>query len=85
MESPLDDDQARMDYIRKHIKIVRKAVKKGIPLKGYFYWTLLDNYEWLEGKAARFGLIAVDYDKDYQRSPRDSARYFARLVSEQNI
>ena len=80
-----NDDQARMDYIRKHIKIVRKAVKKGIPLKGYFYWTLLDNYEWLEGKAARFGLISVDYDKDYKRSPRESARYFARLVSEQNI
>jgi len=55
------DDQPRLDYLRDHIGDVADAVDQGIPVRGYFAWSLMDNFEWAEGYAMRFGIVHVDY------------------------
>ncbi len=55
-----DDDAWRQEYIARHLSQVQEALRQGIPVKGYFYWSLLDNFEWAEGYSSRFGLVACD-------------------------
>ncbi len=74
-----EDDNLRWDYIRGHLKQIRKAMDKGVEVSGYLYWSLMDNFEWDKGFAPRFGLCAVDYS-DFRRSPRESAKKFAQLI-----
>lgn len=72
-----DDDSKRLNFLRIHLGVVEWAIKNGYPLKGYFHWSLMDNYEWLEGYAARFGLYSVDLKNDYSRNLKESGRYYA--------
>ena len=76
-----EDETIRIRFISAHIREVFAARQKGIPVTGYFYWSFLDNYEWLEGMDMRFGLVHVNYDKSDARCLKDSAFYFARLIS----
>jgi len=55
-------DQKRIDYLRAHFESAYRAIKEGVPLKGYYVWSLMDNFEWAYGYSKRFGLIYVDYD-----------------------
>lgn len=71
-------DLARIDYIKKHLHVCGEAIQEGIPLKGYLYWSLIDNYEWSFGYTKRFGLVYCDYFT-LDRYPKDSA-YFMRDV-----
>ncbi len=64
-------DAARIDYISAHIEKVRQAAAEGIPVRGYFIWSLLDNYEWALGYDKRFGLVHVDFES-LQRTPKAS-------------
>lgn len=70
------DDDMRWDYIKEHLKAIHAAMGSGVRLLGYLYWSLLDNYEWHNGFAPRFGLIEVDYSS-YKRTVRKSAENFA--------
>ncbi|MFM6172332.1 MAG: GH1 family beta-glucosidase, partial [Sphaerospermopsis kisseleviana] len=54
-------DPQRIDFTRRYLRELRKAVGEGVPVKGYFHWSLMDNFEWAEGYKQRFGLIHVDY------------------------
>lgn len=74
------DDALRWEFIRDHVAVVRDAVKSGIPVIGYLYWSLLDNFEWAKGFAPRFGLVSVEYATQ-QRTVRDSAKRFADICS----
>lgn len=65
------DDTARIDYIDKHLAAARQAIAEGCPLKGYFVWSLMDNYEWSLGYEKRFGLVHVDFDT-LTRTPKAS-------------
>ncbi len=65
------DDPARIDYLNKHTDAVRRAIAEGVPVKGYFIWSLMDNYEWALGYDKRFGLIHVDFDT-LERTPKAS-------------
>ena len=56
------DDQDRIDYLRDHLAVVHELIDEGIPVGGYFAWSLMDNFEWAYGYTQRFGLIRVDYD-----------------------
>ena len=56
-----------------------RAIKEGVPLKGYFHWSLLDNYEWHQGFWPRFGLAEIDYKKKRTRKPRKSFHYYADI------
>ena len=73
-----DDDTQRWRFIRDHLFHVAKAVREGIPVIGYLYWSLLDNFEWHEGFAPRFGLCEVDYTTQ-ERSIRPSAERFSEI------
>ena len=55
-------DEHRIAYIEAHLADVRRAIARGVPVKGYFCWSLLDNYEWSFGYDKRFGLVHVDFD-----------------------
>ncbi|GAB3692346.1 GH1 family beta-glucosidase [Saccharopolyspora tripterygii] len=72
-------DQARLDYLREHFRTAHRAIANGVDLRGYFVWSLLDNFEWAFGFGKRFGLIHVDYDS-LARTPKDSARFYAEVI-----
>ncbi|WP_425145079.1 GH1 family beta-glucosidase [Deinococcus sp.] len=71
-------DEARRRYIEHHLIACREATLQGVPLGGYFAWSLLDNFEWGEGYDKRFGLVRVDYDTQ-RRTVKDSGAWYGRL------
>lgn len=73
-------DPERVAYLRDHIAVVADAVADGVPVTGYFVWSLLDNFEWSWGYAKRFGVVHVDYATQ-ARTPKDSARFYARVIA----
>ncbi len=75
-------DLRRMDFIERYIKSMQKAMTEGIPVLGYQYWSVMDNFEWAEGYDPRFGLIYVDYETQ-KRIIKDSG-YFYRKIIESN-
>jgi beta-glucosidase len=77
-------DPLRVDYLRKHIGAVRDAMDQGVDVRGYFVWSLLDNFEWALGYAKRFGIIHVDY-KTLKRTPKESARFYADVIRNKGL
>ena len=73
-------DGGRLDYLARHVAAASEALAAGVPLTGYYVWSLLDNYEWSLGYSRRFGLVHVDFDSQ-RRTPKDSARWYQRLIS----
>jgi beta-glucosidase len=73
------DDPLRVWYYREHLKAARDAIRQGADLRGYFAWSLLDNYEWSLGYAKRFGLVHVDYTTQ-QRTPKASALFYRDVI-----
>jgi len=73
------NDDRRVSYLREHVDAARDALEAGVPLTGYFVWSLLDNFEWAEGFSKRFGLVRVDYDTQ-SRTPKASARWYAEHI-----
>ena len=72
-------DPQRIDYIHRHLLSLERAIDEGIPVLGYQYWSILDNFEWCEGYDKRFGLIYVDYETQ-RRIPKDSAYDYAKII-----
>jgi beta-glucosidase len=72
------DDNQRWEYLAAHLKNIHMAMEKGVLVKGYLYWSLMDNFEWDKGFGPRFGLIDVDY-RTYLRTVRESAKKFAQV------
>ena len=73
------DDQDRIDYIHDHLQQVHLAMSDGVPVKGYFAWSLFDNFEWAFGYSKRFGIVRVNYDT-LERTPKASARWFSQVA-----
>ncbi|MBQ3317641.1 MAG: family 1 glycosylhydrolase, partial [Spirochaetales bacterium] len=73
-------DTQRIRYLADHLAICSQAVRKGIPLKGYFCWSFIDNYEWTHGYTKRFGIVYCDYDTQ-ERIPKDSAYYLRDVMA----
>ena len=73
-------DPLRVAYLHKHLLAIHEALGKGVDLRGYMAWSLLDNYEWSLGYSKRFGIVHVDFATQ-QRTPKDSARFYARVVA----
>ena len=74
------NDPLRVAYYREHLRALRSAISQGVDLRGYFAWSLLDNFEWSAGYSKRFGLIHVDFATQ-QRTLKDSARFYASVIS----
>ncbi len=72
-------DPQRSDFIHRYLKELRRAVDEGVPVIGYQYWSLLDNFEWAIGYTRRFGLVYVDY-RTCERTVKDSARFYAEVI-----
>ncbi len=80
--NPIDrrvHDPERIDYLKKHFAICAQAIEEGIPLKGYYLWSLLDNYEWAFGYTKRFGIIYCDYTT-LDRTPKDSFYWYRDVI-----
>jgi beta-glucosidase len=78
------DDLARIEYLRSHLIGLHRAVSEGIPVKGYFCWSFLDNFEWSLGYSKRFGIVHVNYE-NYKRIPKLSFEWYARLIKNKGI
>lgn len=72
-------DVQRVDYLREHLKAAAAAVSQGVNLRGYFTWSLLDNFEWAHGYSKRFGIVHVDF-RTQRRTPKDSARFYRDVI-----
>jgi beta-glucosidase len=72
-------DPDRVAYLRAHLLACQEAIARGVPVRGYFVWSLLDNFEWARGYSQRFGIIYVDYPTQ-RRIPKSSARWYADLI-----
>jgi len=73
-------DPERQSYIEQHLGAVARAAEVGVPVRGYFAWSLLDNFEWAEGYSKRFGLVYVDYPT-LERVPKTSFRWYRDLIA----
>jgi beta-glucosidase len=74
-------DEARVRYLAAHLRAAGRAIDGGVDLRGYFVWSLLDNFEWGQGYSKRFGLVHVDFETQ-ARTPRDSARWLRDRIAE---
>lgn len=77
-------DADRTEFLRLHLGAVLDAAEAGVDVRGYFYWSLFDNYEWAWGYDKRFGIVRVDYDTQ-ERSLKDSAREYARIIAARSL
>lgn len=72
-------DPQRIDFLRRYLREIRRACDEGMPVAGYFYWSILDNFEWAEGYKDRFGLVHVDYATQ-KRTPKDSYHWYRETI-----
>ncbi|MFE3761445.1 GH1 family beta-glucosidase [Streptomyces sp. NPDC059104] len=73
-------DPERIAYLRAHLAAVHRAIGRGADVRGYFLWSLLDNFEWAHGYGKRFGMVHVDFASQ-RRTPKDSARWYADVIA----
>ncbi|MGB0714522.1 MAG: GH1 family beta-glucosidase [Phycisphaerae bacterium] len=72
-------DMPRIDFLRRYLLELRRAIEDGVDIRGYFHWSLMDNFEWAEGFKQRFGLVHVDFDT-LVRTPKESAFWYEALI-----
>jgi beta-glucosidase len=76
-----DNDVARQKFLVEHLREVWLAINQGgVDVRSYIHWSLFDNFEWVEGFDARFGLVAIDYENGFTRTPRPSAKLYAQIA-----
>jgi beta-glucosidase len=78
------DDRARQEYLRAHLPQLLRAIDAGVPLRGYFIWTLLDNFAFPGGYSTRFGIVYTDFATQ-ARTLKESARWYARVIADGEI
>ncbi len=83
LDKPLAD-LSRREMMRSYLSELQRVINDGVPVDGYFHWSLLDNFEWMHGYEIRFGLYHVDY-KTQTRTPKLSADYYAAVISENAV
>lgn len=77
-------DARRVSYMRRHLVELARAIESGIPVTGYFAWSLMDNFEWSVGFSQRFGIVHVDYDT-LKRTPKDSAYFYQQVIASNSV
>ena len=78
------EDKYRADFIRKHLMYVHQAIKEGVDVRGYFHWSLMDNFEWARGWAPKFGLHSVDR-KTFERTARPSVEVYKKICESNSV
>ncbi|HSE52224.1 MAG TPA: family 1 glycosylhydrolase, partial [Gemmatimonadales bacterium] len=79
-DATLLPDPLRVQYLEDHLRAAHQALRQGVDLRGYFAWSLLDNFEWSAGYSHRFGLYHVNFATQ-QRTPKASARFYADVIA----
>jgi beta-glucosidase len=74
------DDPSRISYVDRHLAAIRRALDHGVPVRGYFLWSLLDNFEWAFGYSRRFGIVYVDYET-LERVPKASYHWYKEVIA----
>jgi beta-glucosidase len=74
------DDEARSAHLRAHLAELWRAIRDGADVRGYFYWSLMDNFEWAEGYSRHFGLVAIDR-RTLERTPRSTAALYRDIIA----
>jgi beta-glucosidase len=74
-----ENDEERIEYVRLHLEQVHEAISRGVDVRGYFYWSILDNFEWNEGYRPKFGLVAVDR-QTMERRPKPSLSWYGGIA-----
>jgi beta-glucosidase len=77
-------DPRRISYLDDHLRAVHAAIDAGVDVRGYFQWSLMDNFEWALGYDKRFGLVHVDFDS-LERTPRDSAYWYRDVIKANKV
>jgi len=72
-------DAGRIDFLTRYLRQLRRAIDDGVDVRGYFHWSIMDNFEWAEGYALRFGLVYMDY-RTTTRLPKDSYHWYKRVI-----
>ena len=80
VEGPVLEDPLRVDYLRKHITAVHTAIQRGADIRGYFAWSLFDNFEWAFGFSKRFGIVHMNYET-LQRTLKSSAHFYSKVIA----
>lgn len=75
-----DDDSKRQKFLKSHLGKIAEAIEDGLDVRGYFYWTTIDNFEWDEGFDQRFGIIGIDYETQ-ERNVRESAKLYQEIIN----
>lgn len=78
------DSQKKITFMKRHIDVIERCLSEGMDVRGYFYWSLIDNYEWLQGLDAHFGLYRVDFDT-LQRTPTNAASYYSYIIKSRSF
>ena len=78
------NDLDRIMYLRNYLTQLQRATAEGVPVHGYFLWSLLDNFEWADGYATRFGLVHVDYATQ-KRTPKLSASFYREVIAKNAV
>jgi beta-glucosidase len=77
-------DPQREDYLRRYLTELHRAMQDGVDVRGYFYWSILDNFEWAVAYQQRFGIVYVDYNTQ-QRIPKDSYHLYQRIIAQNQV
>jgi beta-glucosidase len=77
-------DERRLAYLREHFQAAHQAIEAGVPLRGYFVWSFMDNFEWAYGYDKRFGIVHVDYPTQ-QRTPKQSAHWYQQVIAANTV
>jgi beta-glucosidase len=77
-------DRGRVNFLRAHLLAAHDAIEAGVDLRGYYVWSLMDNFEWARGYGPRFGLVRVDYETG-RRVPKQSARWFSEVIARNGV
>ena len=77
-------DKRRIEYLDGHLRACHDALAAGVDLRGYFVWSLMDNFEWAEGYAKRFGIVHVDYSTQ-KRVLKDSAKWYREVIRRNGV
>jgi len=83
-ENGFVDDQDRLNYLREHFIATHRAIEHGADVRGFFVWSLMDNFEWAWGYAKRFGIVSVNYDT-LERTPKASAKFLAQVSATNTV
>jgi beta-glucosidase len=77
-------DWARVNFLRAHFLAAHDAIQEGVDLRGYYVWSLMDNFEWAKGYGPRFGIVRVNYET-MSRTPKQSAHWYSEVIAQNGV